>query len=136
MAAQLSIVRRLTCLPFSIGRSLGDVQASVKNASGAPPDFQIRSPISTAAVRGTQFTFDGYTLVVHEGTVAFFNRMGQLIYVQHGQNSETNGESSPNEPDNQFSDDTRTKLPGTPGCTLGGGGQGGQAGYGSITVNY
>ena len=42
---------------------IGRVQASVKSASGAPQDFQIRSPISTAAVRGTRFGFDGYTVV-------------------------------------------------------------------------
>jgi len=115
---------------------IGRVQASVKSASGAPQDFQIRSPISTAAVRGTQFSFNGYVLIVNEGTVAFFNRLGQLLYVQHGQNSETNGESPPNDPSDQFDNDTGTQLPGTPGGSLGGGGQGGQAGYGSITVTF
>jgi len=115
---------------------IGRVQASVKSASGAPQDFQIRSPISTAAVRGTQFSFNGYVLIVNEGTVAFFNRLGQLLYVQHGQNSETNGESPPNDPSDQFDNDTGTQLPGTPGGSLGGGGQGGQAGYGSIVVSF
>ena len=115
---------------------IGRVQASVKSANGAPQNFQIRSPISTAAVRGTQFVFDGYTLVVDEGTVAFFNQLGQMLAVQHGQSSETNGEDFPTDPNDQFGNDSGTPLPGTPGGSLGGGGQGGQAGFGSITVTF
>ncbi len=115
---------------------IGRVQASVKSADGGPQNFQIRSPISTAAVRGTRFSFDGYTLVVNEGTVAFFNRLGQRVFVQHGQDSETNGDDPPTEPTDQFGNDSGTPLPKTPGGSLGGGGQGGQAGYGSITVTF
>ncbi len=113
---------------------IGRVQAAVKSANNSPQDFQIRTPISTAAVRGTRFDFNGYKLIVFENMVAIFNRVGQMRFVQEGQNSETTGDGRPSDPELQFGDDSGTPLPGTPGGSLGGGGQGGQAGFGSITV--
>jgi hypothetical protein len=43
----------------------------VKSSKGTPQDFKITSPYSTASVRGTSFTYDGFVLDVNEGRVAF-----------------------------------------------------------------
>jgi hypothetical protein len=49
---------------------VGAVQASVKAAvPGTPQDFKVQSPYSTASVRGTEFSFDGFYLRVVEGVV-------------------------------------------------------------------
>ncbi len=49
---------------------VGSVKASVKSAEGVKQDFKVRSPYSTASVRGTGFDFDGLILEVFEGLVA------------------------------------------------------------------
>lgn len=49
---------------------VGAVQASVKaTIPGTPQDFKVKSPYSTASVRGTEFSFDGLHLAVIEGVV-------------------------------------------------------------------
>jgi hypothetical protein len=50
---------------------VGSVQASVKSAEGVKQDFKVKSPYSTASVRGTVFTYNGLSLIVDEGRVAF-----------------------------------------------------------------
>lgn len=49
----------------------GKIKADVDKIEGQINDFKIKSPVATASVRGTSFTFSGNTLVVHEGIVAF-----------------------------------------------------------------
>jgi hypothetical protein len=49
---------------------VGSVQASVKaSVPGTPQDFKVQSPYSTASVRGTEFDYDGFVLVVRDGVV-------------------------------------------------------------------
>ncbi|MFW6209233.1 MAG: FecR family protein [Spirochaetota bacterium] len=79
---------------------VGKVKAEVKSTEGLGNNFKLRSPVSTAAVRGTTFIFDGYTLWVTEGTVVFHNRIGQPRRVSAGQESTTDGVSPPS--DSQF----------------------------------
>ena len=50
---------------------VGGVSASVKSAEGVKQDFKVKSPYSTASVRGTGFDFDGLHLKVDHGLVAF-----------------------------------------------------------------
>ena len=50
---------------------VGKVTTEVRSSQGIKQDFKIQSPYSTAAVRGTRFTFDGYSLNVEEGVVIF-----------------------------------------------------------------
>jgi hypothetical protein len=47
----------------------GRVRAEVKPPPGGSIDFSVRSPTSTASVRGTVFDFDGTRLSVEEGRV-------------------------------------------------------------------
>jgi hypothetical protein len=65
----------------------GRVGADVRRSAERGTDFRIYTPISTAAVRGTEFTYDGYTLDVSHGDVALGNLAGQLHSVRAGQTS-------------------------------------------------
>jgi len=49
----------------------GRINANVKKNEGNIHDFQIRTPVSTAAVRGTRFSFSPGKLKVEEGTVQY-----------------------------------------------------------------
>jgi len=55
---------------------VGNISASVKSAEGVKQDFKVQSPFSTASVRGTEFDYDGLSLEVKEGLVAFI--LGRL----------------------------------------------------------
>jgi hypothetical protein len=74
---------------------VGKVEAEVRSTEGLRNNFQVRGPVSTAAVRGTSFVFDGYTLWVQEGTVVFNNLIGQRRVVGPGDESTTDGYSPP-----------------------------------------
>lgn len=63
---------------------VGRVRAEVKTTKGLKQKFTLKSPISTAAVRGTSFEFDGRNLTVFKGTVAFTNPLGHGRLVPAG----------------------------------------------------
>jgi hypothetical protein len=69
----------------------GRINATVRRADNRGMDFRVFTPISTAAVRGTEFDYDGFALSVTEGDVAFTNRIGQAHSVRAGQLSRTWG---------------------------------------------
>jgi len=76
----------------------GRIRTDVKKSEGKVNDFQIRSPVATAAVRGTSFEFDGVRLIVNEGNVEFFSKTGSKVRVPAGSSSqatEEGGASSP-----------------------------------------
>jgi len=52
---------------------VGKVKAEVKSVEGRVLNFKLRSPITTAAVRGTEFEFDGIVVVVTNGEVTITN---------------------------------------------------------------
>ena len=56
---------------------VGKVKAEVKSVSGLQQDFKLRSPVSTAAVRGTTFDYSGYDIVVMNGEVIYQTSRGQ-----------------------------------------------------------
>lgn len=56
----------------SVFLRVGNARSSVKSAEGVKQDFQVSSPYSTASVRGTEFNFNGLSLDVIEGIVAFY----------------------------------------------------------------
>jgi hypothetical protein len=61
----------------------GRIRADVKAPPEGKIDFSIRSPIATAAVRGTIFDFDTVTLQVDEGIVRYSGeRSGQAVSVR------------------------------------------------------
>lgn len=67
---------------------MGNISVNVKRNDANPSRFQVKSPIATAAVRGTSFTFNGYQLSVEEGTVAFNSPGGRVITVPIGGTTE------------------------------------------------
>lgn len=74
---------------------VGKVRAEIQAEEGLRHDFQIRSPVSTAAVRGTGFDFDGVNLRVRSGAVALANAHNRTVRVAAGERSATDGFSAP-----------------------------------------
>ncbi len=74
---------------------VGRVQADVKTVEGLKHDFKLASPVSTAAVRGTTFDYDGVNLDVHGGTVLLLNQYGQGGSVGQGGSGSSTGQGDP-----------------------------------------
>ena len=70
---------------------VGKIKAKVRSAKGLRQNFKLKSPVSTAAVRGTDFEYDGIHLKVEEGVVRFFNLLAQRRDIIAGEESETDG---------------------------------------------
>jgi len=70
-------------LKTSLFLGAGTVRAEVKQASEYSTDFSIRTPVATAAVRGTEFTFDPNKLSVSDGIVSYESG-GFRIFVHQG----------------------------------------------------
>jgi hypothetical protein len=79
----------------SMNLNVGRVSANVQTAEGLNSDFQVKSPLSTASVRGTIFTFNGNTIEVNEGVVTITNSLGQTRRIVAGNSSTTDGSSTP-----------------------------------------
>ncbi len=88
---------------------VGKVKAKVKSVEGLTQDFKLRSPVSTAAVRGTDFEFDGVTVTVINGMVSFSNTYNQSRLVSGGEDSSTNGTDLPSQGNQGKSD--RSTVP-------------------------
>ncbi len=90
--------------------NVGRVSANVRTAERRQA-FEVRSPVSTAAVRGTRFRFDGQRLQVLEGNVSFGNAMGQSRNVGAGQQSTISGEGEgPSSPQQEILDELSTNI--------------------------
>ena len=84
---------RLTLLEISIladtetvnvNLQAGRVRVDVNPPAGARASTTVSSPIATASVRGTSFSFDGQTLGVREGIVYFQGSRGSAVTVKGG----------------------------------------------------
>ncbi|MDR1277330.1 MAG: FecR family protein [Treponema sp.] len=62
----------------------GRIRVNVKPPVGGKTGFTVRSPMITASVRGTSFTFDGVNLQVDEGQVHAAGEDGGGVYVGTG----------------------------------------------------
>jgi hypothetical protein len=69
----------------------GRMSAEVRSGANRGNDFSVSTPIATAAVRGTEFTFSGYELGVSHGDVELANQIGQTHSVRAGQLSRAYG---------------------------------------------
>jgi len=118
------LVKRDATNVTSVALKVGKVNASVKAADGERNEFTLKGPASTAAVRGTEFEYDGYTLQVTEGLVEFFNLLAQRQLVGGGDSSTTDGFTYPTGGEDDKSGQSNV---GTPGSGVGGG-QGGGGG--------
>jgi sugar lactone lactonase YvrE len=88
------VVKKGATNTVSFDLRVGKVNALVKAPSGEKNDFTVRGPVSTAAVRGTEFNYDAnvvdYIQVV-EGVVTLTNAIGQTVTLYPGESAATNG---------------------------------------------
>jgi hypothetical protein len=111
---------------------VGRVRAEVKSTEGARTDFKLRSPVSTAAVRGTGFETDGVNLTVFESNVSFSSQSGISINVGTGETGVASGGSTPSGGADQREANTSVDTSTSP--TEGGGNGGGVPGNGAGTI--
>jgi len=97
------LIEREGTIDTSLNLKVGKVKADVRSTEGMRNNFRVRSPQSTAAVRGTIFEYDGYTLTVEQGSVALSNNLGQIRAVSGGERSKTDGFSLPSSGEEGFS---------------------------------
>lgn len=81
-----------------INLRVGRINADVRGTGGNRAEFRVRSPIATASVRGTNFSFDGANLSVTEGIVILANRFSESVAVAGGEQSSAAGGAAPQQP--------------------------------------
>jgi hypothetical protein len=81
----------VTGLSMPVGR----IRAEVRSTEGLTTDFRVRSPVSTAAVRGTGFDDDGSTLFCFEDGVDFESESGLGTKVSEGETGKVDGLGPP-----------------------------------------
>jgi len=106
------LVKRESTNVTGLTLKVGKVNASVKSPTGEKTEFTVKGPASTAAVRGTEFDYDGYTLTVTEGVVQFFNLLAQARPVPSGNSSTTDGYDVPSSPESLHIQDSNVGTPG------------------------
>jgi hypothetical protein len=89
------LLEREDTVQTDIYLKFGKVSAEVKGAEEKKHDFKLKSPVATAAVRGTRFDFTVLSVVVHEGIVLFLNKLGQGRSISAGGKSFTAGVDLP-----------------------------------------
>jgi len=112
---------------------VGKVRAEVKATEGLTQDFKLRSPVSTAAVRGTTFEFEDLIVEVIDGQVYFTNLYNQTRSVAGGEGSSTDGFSLPAS-GQEGQDSNSTVDPST--SPTGGGSQKRQLQTATVTVTW
>ena len=70
---------------------LGRIKADVKTSKGLRHNFTLKTPVSTAAVRGTVFESSVRKLEVVTGRISFTNKIGQKTTVDGGGSSSVGG---------------------------------------------
>ena len=74
---------------------VGRVRAEVKAVKGLQNNFRLTSPVSTAAVRGTSFDYDGVNLRVLSGLVRFANQFNVGTTLGAGERGTLTGNGLP-----------------------------------------
>ncbi|HUX21513.1 MAG TPA: hypothetical protein VMW69_09755 [Spirochaetia bacterium] len=85
------LLRTQSTATTSLFLTVGEVHANVDNSLSITQKFTLKSPVSTAAVRGTIFDFGPYQLTVDRGLVHFSNEYGLGREVSVGESSSWNG---------------------------------------------
>jgi len=91
----VELIARQGSVSTTLVLKVGKVNAEVKTAQGLRQDFTLKGPQATAAVRGTEFEFDGVSVKVINGLVFFTNTQGQGRGVGAGEESSTDGTQLP-----------------------------------------
>ena len=120
----VELIARQGSVSTTLALRVGKVNAEVKTAQGLRQDFTLKGPQATAAVRGTEFEFDGVSVKVINGLVFFTNTQGQGRGVGAGEQSSTNGTQLPTSGDQENESNTSvvpyTSAGGTSIATSGG----------------
>jgi len=83
----IELLRNQSSATTALFLTVGAVHANVDNNLGITQKYSIQSPVSTAAVRGTIFDFDGYSCTVDRGIVHFSTPAGFGREITVGQTS-------------------------------------------------
>ena len=97
----VELIARQGSVSTTLALKVGRVNAEVKTAPGLKQDFTLKGPQATAAVRGTEFEFDGVSVKVINGLVFFSNTQGQGRGVGAGEQSSTSGTGLPTSGDQE-----------------------------------
>ena len=95
------LVEREGLVESDLFLQVGRVRADVRATAGRQSEFRLRSPVATAAVRGTSFEFDGVNLAVETGSVSLANQFGESVNVGGGESSSSDGDEPPAPPSEQ-----------------------------------
>jgi hypothetical protein len=83
-----SLVQNGTDANTDLYLKVGKVNAEVnKDDTIKTQKFTVKSPVATASVRGTEFSFDGVRLEVQRGLVAFSDSRGNQVAVPAGESA-------------------------------------------------
>jgi len=74
---------------------VGRVKADVKAVEGLQSNFTLKSPVTTASVRGTSFSFDGINIRVQNGRVVVSNRNNHSATYKGGESGSSTGNNPP-----------------------------------------
>ena len=77
---------------------VGRIRAELRTTEGVRSEFRVRSPIATAAVRGTSFEFDGVNIQVDTGSVQLANQFNETVAVGGGESSSADTDEPPTTP--------------------------------------
>jgi hypothetical protein len=93
---------------------VGKVRAEIKTAEGLKHNFTMKSPISTAAVRGTKFEFNGLEVSTESGVVALINPAGRIVRILAGEKGSSGGNKKVTTPgqNNDNNSDVSTRAGG------------------------
>lgn len=87
------LVKKEGLMSTDLQLEVGRIRADVKSTEGLENEFKVRSPLSTAAVKGTSFEFDCVNIRVFGGKVNFTNRYNVGGNVSGGESGSAEGGS-------------------------------------------
>ena len=104
------LIEREGLVESDLHLGVGRVRADVEAVEGVQSDFNLSSPVSTAAVRGTSFEFDGVNVRVFQGRVNLSNRFNQSTTVSDGESSSATGDDDPTSGDQSLEEESSVNI--------------------------
>ncbi len=100
------LIEREGLVESDLHLSVGRVRAEIEAVEGIQSDFNLSSPVSTAAVRGTSFEYDGVNVFLTSGDLDFRDRFNRSVFLRAGERSRVIGDNDPTEGDVGREEDT------------------------------
>lgn len=93
------LIQEEDSIEAEVAMDVGRVEARIRTARERRGEFTVKSPVATAAVRGTDFSFDGVDLqVAQDGPVLLRNQYGRTASVGAGQQAKGSSYQPPRTP--------------------------------------